>query len=120
MTKAVKPMPGVRSSAFRKVGRGERRMTTKRKGIAPRITRDMTDHLREVLDSWDDWEERLRKREPEFLRYLEAEMVGRVRPRKGILGRERKERAREARRIINKVCWDMAIGKDPFGEYKRL
>lgn len=76
----------------------------------------MTGRLHEVLDSWKDWKERMRKREPEFLRYLEAEMVGRIYPRKGISGKERKEKVREARRIINRICREVVIRADPFKE----
>ena len=80
---------------------GETRRGMKRKSITPRVKRDMTGRLHEVLDSWKDWKERMRKREPEFLRYLEAEMVDRIFPRKGVSGKERKDKVREARRIIN-------------------
>ena len=92
----------------------------KRKKIDPRVKREMIDRLREVLGSWDDWKDRVRRRDPEFLRYLEVEMVGPVVTRRTILWRSRKEKVLEARRIIDGLCKDMAEGREPLEEDKTL
>lgn len=88
----------------------------KRRKIDPRAREEMIRQLRGALYSWDDWKDRVRRRDPEFLRYLEIEMVGPVVPRKSNLWRIRKGRVREAKRIIEELCQDVAEGREPFGE----